>query len=90
MSLQFSGGKGLICPFNLVAATGNMGDHTPKLVNQQSTRAPAGWKEVVPVWCEQNSTLGLGGARVQLCYCIETQPRHHLPNTTTFGGSVYR
>ena len=41
MPLQFGGGKGLICPCNLVAATGNMGDNTPKLVNQQSTRAPA-------------------------------------------------
>ena len=62
-----------------------MGDHAPKL---QSTRAPAGYKEVVPIACV--SKIILGGARVQLYCGMQTQPRHHLPNTTTFGGSDYR
>ena len=35
-----------------------------------------------------DGSQGPGGARVQLCSGMQTQPHHHLPNITTCVGSV--
>ena len=65
------------------------------LIIQQSARAPAGYGVMVPgrkvdCWCSKyyDGSQGPGGARVQLCSGMQTQPHHHLPNITTCVGSV--
>ena len=37
-------------------------------------------------WWVASGTQGPGGAQVRLGSGMQTQPHHHLPNITTFGG----